>query len=460
MFRSPVFWKLTAAFACILAVSSVTVWAFALPRVEEHAESQVARSLESQALLVSGPAAEVLVDGAPADRFAELAEVTGTRFTVIDLEGVVRADTGEDPGLMENHGSRPEIRRARETGKSAHSIRQSRTLGHDMMYLAIPVLRDGTAIGVLRTSLPLTEVEESRSQLRNYVATGAAIAAVLGLLLAFVFSRRLSRRISTMTGTAEAIAAGDYSSRPRLGGRDELSQLAESIDRMSAQLSERMATLVRERNELMAILGSMLEGVLAVDKNERILHLNRNAAEILGTRAEDAVGERIWELTRVQPLAETIASVLEDESEHTREARITDGQRDRVLELIASPLLDIGGQLVGAVLVLHDVTELRRLELVRRDFVVNVSHELKTPLTAIRLGELALESGLPEHLFQVLPGRGSVVGERFVSHPDVRKIVFSSTAARSIQRWSFTIFASAARSPSRPGLKTGRPSIS
>ncbi|MEN8149761.1 MAG: ATP-binding protein, partial [Planctomycetota bacterium] len=311
-------------------------------------------------------------------------EATGTRITVIDLEGIVLIDTSEDPAVMENHASRPEIHLARETGEASNSVRQSRTLGHDRMYMAVPVVSGGRAVGIVRTSLPLIEVEESRARLRVHVATGGVLAAALALLMAFFFSRRFSARIGEMTKTAEAIAAGDYRAGRKDRGRDELATLAGAVDRMSDQLRERMDTLVRERNELRAILGSMLEGVVAVDREERIFHLNRIAAEILSTRAEDAIGGRIWEIARIQPLAETIAGVLEDETGHTREARITDGSRDRILELIASPLRDIRGDLVGAVLVLHDVTELRRLELIRRDFVVNVSHELKTPLTAIR----------------------------------------------------------------------------
>jgi two-component system phosphate regulon sensor histidine kinase PhoR len=243
---------------------------------------------------------------------------------------------------------------------------------------------DDKLLGVVRTSVPLLEVEERRAQLRTYVASGAAIAAGLALVLGLFFSRLFSGRLGRMTEAAEAIAAGDYSKPPTLHSRDEFGHLSDAISRMADQLRERMDALVRERNELRAILGSMLEGVVAVDRDERILHLNRNAAEILATRPEDAIGERIWEVTRVAALAETIGAVLEDASEHTREARVATGTRERVLQLIASPLRDSRGEVAGVVLVLHDVSELRRLELIRRDFVVNVSHELKTPLTAIR----------------------------------------------------------------------------
>jgi len=387
MFRSLIFWKLTGAVVSIILLSSVTIWVVALPRVEEHALGQVARSLENQARLVAEPAAAALRShdtAVSAPRFAALAEATGTRFTLVDLDGVVRVDTSEDPARMENHGNRIEIREAREEGRAAYSVRQSRTLGLSMMYLAVPLVRDGEMIGIVRASVSLVVVDERLRQLRTYVASGALLAGALALLLGFFFSRVFSRRLSLMTKTAEAIAEGDYTQRPPVRSRDEFGHLADAIDRMSVQLRNRMDALIRERNELSAILGSMLEGVVAVDRDERILHLNRNAAEILSTRPEDAIGERIWELSRVQPLAETIAAVLSDASEHTREARVTNEKRERIIELIASPLRDRRGELAGAVMVLHDVTELRRLELIRRDFVLNVSHELKTPLTAIR----------------------------------------------------------------------------
>jgi len=385
MLRSPILWKLTGAVVCIILLSSVTIWAIALPRVEEHAVRQVARSLENQAHLVREPALAAFAGPAPgAAPFAALAKSTGTRFTLIAPDGIVLVDTSEDPGEMENHGNRPEIQSAREFGRAAHAIRHSRTLGRRMMYLAVPVLVDGKLVGVVRTSLSLAVVEERRGQLRTYVASGALIAAALALILGIFLSRLFSGRLARMTRAAEAIAGGDYAHRPAIRSGDEFGKLSDAIGRMADQLRDRMDALTRERNELRAILGSMLEGVVAVDREERILHLNRNAAEILSTRPEDAIGERIWEVARVQALEETIAAVLEDASEHTREARIASGPREWVLELIASPLRDSEGEVAGVVLVLHDVSELRRLELVRRDFVVNVSHELKTPLTAIR----------------------------------------------------------------------------
>jgi two-component system phosphate regulon sensor histidine kinase PhoR len=383
MFRSRIFWKLTGAVVCLILVSSATIWAVALPRVEAHALDQVERSLRHQAALVLEPATAALAHAdLPAVRrsFARLAMDSGTRFTVIDRTGVVLVDTREDPGVMENHGKRPEILLAAETGGPARSIRSSRTLGRDMMYLAAPV----EDLGFIRTSVDLSDVEARRGEVRRYILSGAALAAGLALLLGLFLSRRFTGPLLRMKDAAEAVAAGDVDVHVEVHSKDELGQLAESLQEMSVQLADRMMRLATERNELRAILGSMLEGVVAVDRDERIVHINGNAARVLECDPVTSIGKRVWEVSRVHPVSETISAVLADQSEITREAKTSIDQRERVLEMIASPLRGGMGELAGAVVVLHDVTELRRLERVRRDFVVNVSHELKTPLTAIR----------------------------------------------------------------------------
>jgi two-component system phosphate regulon sensor histidine kinase PhoR len=178
MLRSRIFWKLTGAVVCLILVSGLTVWFFALPRVEAHALDQVERSLTNQANLVIEPAVAAFrnedIEGVRS-RFAELAAGTGTRFTIIDTEGIVLVDTREDPVVMENHGKRPEILAAGASGSPARSIRSNRTLGLDMMYLAIPV----TDLGYVRTSVDLSQVDERRGELRDYILTGTTVAAGL-----------------------------------------------------------------------------------------------------------------------------------------------------------------------------------------------------------------------------------------------------------------------------------------
>jgi two-component system phosphate regulon sensor histidine kinase PhoR len=386
--RIPIFWKLFGAFGLLIGVTMATVWFVVSPRVSTHAVRVVRENLAAQASLVlSDLPPGTFVERPPPEVnpwIGRLGRASGARFTLIREDGVVLADSQMAPAAMENHRNRPEIEEARATGNPASSQRPSRTVGDDLLYLAVPVKRDGSIVGYVRASVPLTYVRVQRQNLRENVLIGAAIAVAVSLLIGLLLTRRLTRPLAEMKDAATAIAAGEYGRRLHVTSRDELGQLAGAIQEMGGQLSDRLERLTREGNQLRAILGSMLEGVVAVDRDERIVHLNNVAAQILGTDRRKSLGQRLWEVARIEAVGDTLSEVLTDANERRREIRVPRERGTQVLQLIASPLKDGEDRVAGAVIVLHDVTELRRLEIVRRDFVVNVSHELKTPLTAIR----------------------------------------------------------------------------
>jgi two-component system phosphate regulon sensor histidine kinase PhoR len=387
MVGSQIFWKVYLGFALVILVTSATVWFVVSGRVTDDEVRNIRRNLVERAAALD---VAFELPGSPEEtaefrrRVRAIGRSGNQRVSVIATDGVVIADSDSDPDRMENHKDRPEIRRAFETLEPESSTRYSRTVGKDLLYVAYPSVRQDEARGLWRIALPLTGVEKRLTDLRNNVLFGAATAAVVALVLGLLLSRTFTKPLTQMTEIAEGIAGGDYEQPAPRERADEFGKLGRAIDRMRGQLQERMESLTRERNGLRAILACMLEGVVAVDREERIVLLNKVAANLLNTPEADSIGKRVWELTRIQEVNDSLAEVLRDAVEHTREVRLTKAFRERVIELQAAPLKGAGGELLGAVLVLHDVTELRRLEEVRQEFVANVSHELKTPLTAIR----------------------------------------------------------------------------
>jgi two-component system phosphate regulon sensor histidine kinase PhoR len=397
-------WKLYAGYVAIVLVATVVATILVSRWLEHDAREDLARELEARATLLGElgrPAlAAVSTSTALHEDLRRLGLDLDTRLTVIDREGVVLGES-HDPGeALDNHANRPEVLEAGVAG-SGRSTRFSRTRGEDMMYVAVRVGggAEGRVLGFARAALPTRVVDAQLGHLRLVVVFAAGLATAMALVPGFLIARRISEPLSEMTAVARAIAAGDHGTRlPERLAQDELGELALAFDAMATQLRERMETITGDRNKLVAILASMVEGVVAIDVNERIVHMNEVAARVLDVAANESLGRRVWEVTQVREVNETLTGTLREPGPKVVEVRLPGQPRDQVLELHASPLRDAGGSPAGAVVVLHDITELRRLETLRREFVANVSHELKTPLTAIcGLVETLLDDGGMDH---------------------------------------------------------------
>jgi two-component system phosphate regulon sensor histidine kinase PhoR len=253
-----------------------------------------------------------------------------------------------------------------------------------MMYVAIPVRRAGDIVGFARVGVPLADVDERLAGVRRTVLLGALATIAFSLLVGLLVARNFTRPIEEMTRTADAVAAGGYGTRVRIERSDEIGRLARALNSMTEQLQQHIDRITADNAKTVAILAGMVEGVVAVDSQERIVHVNSAAESILGIAARDALGKRIWEATRVREVSSSISDAMEKHQVSVGEARIPSPHKEQVIQTIAAPLRNAAGELDGAIVVLHDVSELRQLEKVRRDFIANISHELKTPLAAIR----------------------------------------------------------------------------
>jgi two-component system phosphate regulon sensor histidine kinase PhoR len=350
-------------------------------------QQELARELDLAALQV-----EQALRTTPADSLAGvLASRVGHRVTLIAGDGRVLGDSEvaeSDLPEVENHGERPEFRSTMESGTVGYAERASGTVGTRFLYAARRVQTpDGLA--VLRMAAPLDEIQATLSRSTRAVALVGLAATAVALIVAYLLSRALARPLVTLADRSQRLAQGDFTSRvPRNTQVLELDELAQAFNRLADELKARLQELGRERDEMQALIDCMAEGVVALTEDARVLRTNRAARDLLGF-AEPPLFAPVGAIVRQPELRELLeASVVRPVD--ARDVKLA----DRHL-IVSSRRLDQG----GAVTTFLDVTEIRRLEQVRQDFVANASHELKTPLTSMRgFAETLLEDDPPDEL--------------------------------------------------------------
>ncbi len=379
-------WHIFVPFLAIIVLALALITAYSSRALREMFHERTAMDLTDRAHLLHDQIASLLTAG-DAKAIQAYCEQAGAeshmRLTVIAPDGAVLGDTLERPDTMENHREREEVAAALATG-SGRSVRYSPSLGHRRMYVAIAVRQQGAVIGVLRTSHSLQSVDQATTLVLRQIAGGGLLLAALAGLVSFGVARRISRSLQKMQAGAERLAAGHLDTQLDIASdAEELVSLAESFNAMADQLGDRIRTIENQRNELTAVLGSMVEGVLAVDQQEIVFGWNQASGTLLGVEAQQAMGRSIQEVVRHPELIALTRAALAGDAPVEGDVVIARGQ-ERHLQVHATGLRGGEGQRLGALLVLNDVTRLRRLENVRRDFVANVSHELRTPITSIK----------------------------------------------------------------------------
>jgi two-component system phosphate regulon sensor histidine kinase PhoR len=309
----------------------------------------------------------------------------GMRVTIIGRGGLVLADSDADPAEMENHGDRPEVKEAFAGGVGMQKGRFSETLRLTMFYVAVPIFRDGKVVGVCRTSKPIEHLAEIRGVFAKRILLGCLVAILVGIPFTLYISRRTLTPIQQMQGIAARLAKGDLSARMPMAEVRELAELAEAMNGMAAELAQRIDSAEQQREEVGAILGSMSEGLLAIDCDLEILRVNGAAERLLQISRADVLGMGLIEAVRNPALLHVAQRVFETEEPVEEEVVLHGGGDERFLQVRASRLNMPGShEPAGAVMVLTDVTRLKRLENLRREFAANVSHELRTPVTSIQ----------------------------------------------------------------------------
>lgn len=386
MLRSRMLWKIYSVFAIFILLSALLVGTLLGRYITNNKLADIQAALQTRSLLLTEVAAPHFAQ-LPARKLQKtivsLGKKTHTRMTVINARGVVLADSDKDPLTMDNHGQRPEVQESR-FHDFGQSIRFSKTMQTKMMYLARSVHKSGHFLGYVRASLPLRIVDQRLADVRTTIMLGVSLVTLISLLLGFLLARHFIRPLTDMTKMAETMTQGNFSNRLPVKSKDEIGRLGKALNKMAEKSQQRLAIINMDRNKLSAILSCMSEGVIAIDKDELIIHINDAAAALLGIDIDDSLNKPIWEITRIHDISRILSDTARDLQTIKRSVKIAYGTHDRIIEMHAAPLQDGTGSAVGAMVVLMDVSELRHLETVRRDFVANASHELKTPITAIR----------------------------------------------------------------------------
>ncbi|MFA5389483.1 MAG: ATP-binding protein [Candidatus Omnitrophota bacterium] len=393
--------KLTFSYVFIILISFGFI-AFSLDKkLEENALQDIKASLVNQAYLIETQiSSEALIKENTAflDPLArELGHKIKCRVTILNKRGKVLADsekTSTEALEMENHIDRPEIKAAL-SGLTGEEIRYSTTLKMDMLYVALPVRGGPEITGILRLALPLSDLREILFAIRKAIFFSLFFALGLAFVLGSLLTRAVIKPINKMIYASRKFSQGDFSHKIYLDSRDELGELAVTLNTMAQNLEDNINEIKVKNQHLTAILESMAEGIIVVDKDSRIVSVNPTIEKIFNISKNDLTGRSFLEAIRNNDMADIINEVLDKGRFTSRELSLVLPVQ-RTFQVNASPVFD--KDLVSAcLLVIHDITEIRKLETMRRDFVANVSHELKTPLTSIKgFTETLLEGGLDD----------------------------------------------------------------
>ncbi|NLZ18094.1 MAG: HAMP domain-containing protein [Desulfobulbaceae bacterium] len=390
MHKLRLFWQIFPVCAGISLLSVLLVGWLANSTGRDFFISELNRNLSERIKLLQ-PTVTALAQRGADEQLQDFIRNTGrqasTRITIIDAAGVVLTDSSEDHTLMDNHASRPEVALAL-AGKEGRSRRGSRTLRESMLYVAQPVLlQEGQRPGVLRLAISTASYDQHSGSFTSKIVLICLVVPVLAAILSVLSARRISRPLEEMKRGAEQLAVGRFDLPTRINVDHmtvEMAGLANAINQMAEQIHQRVRIIIQQRNELEAVFSGMADSVVAIDADKNIIRMNQAASTLFMLPADSVKGRPAQGVVRNTQLLELIDYTLAHNSQQECQVTVFSGTDPITLQTHAMPLRDEVNNSVGVLLVMNDLTKLNRLENIRQDFVANVSHELKTPITVIK----------------------------------------------------------------------------
>jgi two-component system phosphate regulon sensor histidine kinase PhoR len=386
--------RTAAAYVLLIVAAFAGLGLYILGKVDDDFRQNIEADLASQSQMVANLAQPLLSEGTPPSVFDQLAKQLGaqtdTRITIIAPDGTVLGDSEADPATMENHLNRPEVQEAIRFGQG-ESTRRSSTLGTELTYVATRVNAGDGIAGIVRVARPTAAVNASLSDITRSVLIAVVVTAVAAAILSLAIGGTVLRPLGRLARAARSIAAGNLSERVRPRPSGEVGDVADAFNQMAHSLEDLIAAASQERNRLLAALNSSIDAVLAVNAEGRITFANMAAERLFVRSQEELVGNPfVW----VMPDEQVIEALRASREEGRREMRLIERPSRYYLQVITTPI--VGGGEWAALVVFHDLTDVKRVEQVRRDFVANVSHELRTPLASIKSVIETLQSGALE----------------------------------------------------------------
>jgi len=384
-------WRLALTAAVLIVVPILVLSTYTLYQARDLYVRGIEEQMTAEARMIGVVVAPLIADR-PDDIDAlvkQMGASAGNRVTIIRADGVVLGDSQEDPRRMESHALRPEVVEAMSEGHGA-SMRHSTTIGIDLLYVGVPIGPENRPTAIVRVARPLEQITTAINHMRNVIATGALLAGSISVALAVLFADRTARPIQHLTVMAREFASGKLSRRISHGTWGEVAELNDAFNSMAHDLHETISQLASEHAKLTAILEAPADGLVLVDDARAVITMNPAAVRLLQMHTKEAVtGRPLIEVVRDHEIDGLLRDALS--SGERRERFLERHRPQRFLRAIAAPV-SAGAARLG-LLVLQDLTELRRLETARRDFVANISHELHTPLASVKALVETLEDG-------------------------------------------------------------------